>query len=370
MTKTALIVVTLATLLALLPACDRQKEPIKIGLSVNLSGPGGSAGEHIRDGALKAVEDINARGGVKGRPLLLLVRDDLNTAAGVLEADEALIKEGVPVIIGHSQSTNTLTAYPFVTSRNTLLMTAYTSTRQLSGRDDFFVRTAVESNLYGLKTAALLKNKGLQSAVFLIDDVNAVFGNDWLEETRRHFQGDLTEVHFNSKEKPDWPSVITELLASAPDAILLMTSSSISAVAAQFIRQQNQAVPLITSPWSQSPELITVGGKAVEDMTIITFIPSENERPDYVAFSRRLETNFNKKATPRSARAHELIMILADALGRCTTINALELKSALLVGKYESILGGVKFDRFGDTIRPVYEERIIDGVFKTIGEIK
>ncbi|MBC8318715.1 MAG: ABC transporter substrate-binding protein [Desulfobulbaceae bacterium] len=370
MKKASLTLITLASILILLIFCQRQNEPIKIGLAVNLSGPGGSAGEHIRDGAMQAVEDINAKGGVKGRPLLLLVRDDLNTAAGVLQADEALMEEGVPVIIGHSQSTNTLTAYPLVTSRNTLLMTAYTSTKQLSGRDDLFVRTAVESNLYGLKTAALLKNKGMKSVAFLIDDVNAVFGNDWLAETRRHFQGALSEVHFNSKEEPHWPKIITELLASDPEAVILMTSSSISAVAAQFVRQQNQAVLLIASLWSQSPELVTVGGKSVEGMTIITFIPSENTRPDYLAFSQRLEANFNKKATPRSARAHELITILADAMGRCKIINALELKAALLAGEYESILGGVKFDRFGDTVRPVYEERIINGVFKTIGEIQ
>ena len=59
-------------------SCSQQpaEEPIKIGLSVNLSGRGGMSGEHIRDGAMLAVRDVNERGGINGRPLELLVRDD------------------------------------------------------------------------------------------------------------------------------------------------------------------------------------------------------------------------------------------------------------------------------------------------------
>ena len=87
---------TLVSIIILLcfTSCKQPPQPpIKIGLSVNLSGTGGTAGEHIRDGALLAVDHINTHGGINGRPLELLIRDDENSDDGIQKADESLINE-------------------------------------------------------------------------------------------------------------------------------------------------------------------------------------------------------------------------------------------------------------------------------------
>ena len=125
---TALLVISLAILFVGVNGCERRSEPIKIGLSINLSGRGGTAGEHIRDGALLAVDEVNNNGGINGRPLLLLVRDDENSDEGIRKADASLVKEGVVAVIGHSYSSNTVKAYPYITSHNILMITGYTAT--------------------------------------------------------------------------------------------------------------------------------------------------------------------------------------------------------------------------------------------------
>jgi len=99
--------------LSFFTSCNQQQPPIKIGLAINLSGRGGEAGEHIRDGALLAIEDVNNSGGINGRLLELLIRDDQNSDEGIRKADESLINEGVVAIIGHSYSSNTVKAHPF-----------------------------------------------------------------------------------------------------------------------------------------------------------------------------------------------------------------------------------------------------------------
>ena len=50
-------------------------EPIRIGYMATLTGEGATWGQHEREGALMAVKDINARGGVLGRPLELICYD-------------------------------------------------------------------------------------------------------------------------------------------------------------------------------------------------------------------------------------------------------------------------------------------------------
>ena len=355
----------------LLGACNRQSnDPIKIGLSINLSGRGGEAGEHIRNGALLAVDDINAHGGIHGRPLMLLVRDDENSDEGIQKADSSLIDEKVVAIIGHSLSANTLKAYPLVTSHDTLLISAYTGTTKLSGKDDLFFRTAIDANLYGVKTAALLKTKGAASLSILMDMSNADFVEDYVEQLKKHYHGSLHTVQFLSRENADWPRLTDELLAPKPTAILLLTESSMTAVAAQKLRGLNFSGPLVATIWAQSPELLRIGGPSMEGLSMISFVDPENKRPEYLKFAQELNEKFQKTATARADRSYEMVQILADALQRCKSIDAQSLKAAMLQGEYKTILGPLKFDGYGDVIRPVYEIMVRDNKFANGGEIQ
>lgn len=119
---------------------------------------------------------------------------------------------GVVAILGHSYSSTTVKAYPLVTGNRTLLLSAYTAAGSLSGKDDLFLRTSVDTALYGEKTAALLREKGARSIVFLMDMSNQFFVLDYRDRTAEHFSGTIREVHFNSKQENDWGQIATDLL--------------------------------------------------------------------------------------------------------------------------------------------------------------
>ncbi len=352
-----------------LSSCEQQQAPIKIGLSINLSGRGGEAGEQIRDGALLAVEAVNSAGGIKGRPLELLIRDDKNNAEGVKKADESLMNEDVVAIIGHSSSSNTVTAHPLVTSMGRLLITGYTATTALSAQDDFFLRTSVDCALFGQKAAALLEKKKAHSISILMDMTNAAFVEDYATRIAKHFSGTSTEVKFQSREQADWSQIIDALLAPNPDAIVLLTEASMTGVALQKLEVANFSGPRIATLWTQAPSLMRYAGNSAEGLSIITFINPDNTRPKYLSFAAEIENKFNKKATARSTRAYEIVMILADALKRSPGINSIELKKALLAGEYDTLMGHVRFDSYGDVIRPVYEVVVREKQFRNNGEI-
>ncbi len=363
--------ICLALLLAALSgACEGQPpEPVKIGLSINLSGRGGSPGEHIRDGAMLAVLASNESGGINGRPLQLLVRDDENSADGVRRADQGLIDEGVVAIIGHSFSDNTLIAYPLVTSQNVLLLTGYTATNQLSGKDDLFFRTSVDCMLYGKTTASLFRREGIESVAVLMDMANAGFASDYVEQLRIHFAGTIREARFDSRGRIDWQVLTDTLLASAPDAVLLLTEVSMTGIAARRIREKNYAGRLVATTWAQAPGLFHYGGPAVEGMSLVTFIREDIDTPRYHAFAERLQQEFGRPASARSARGYELVEVLVDALRRCETISAAELKKQLAARPYQTVMGKLEFDRSGDVIRPIYEVVVENGLYRTRGEI-
>lgn len=352
--------------------CKPQpQKAIRLGLAINLSGEGGAAGEHIRAGALLAVERVNAGGGINGRPLELLVEDDGNTEEGIRAADGRLIDAGVVAIIGHSFSANTLIAYPLVTSRNTLLFTPYTATTKLSDRDDLFCRTAVDNKLYGKALASLLAARGVTSVAFLIDMTNASFGEDLLDQARPRYQGAVTVVRIDSKQGVDWDQARAQLLADRPQAVVMLTEVAATGIGAQKIRDGGFQGELIATLWAQTPELVQYGGEAVEWMTLITFIEAANNRVAYQSFASDLQTRFNRPVTARSVRAYEAVEILAAALRRCSpNPTAVELKRELVGNRFETIMGGVAFNPTCDVIRPVFEVRVQNGQFVTVGEVK
>jgi len=350
-------------------SCNQPQEPIKIGLAINLSGRGGEAGEHIRDGALLAVEHVNNSGGINGRLLELLIRDDRNTDDGVKKSDESLINEGVVAIIGHSLSSNTIKSYPFVASNNTLLITAYTAATQLSGQDDLFIRTSVDCDLYGEKTADLLKKKEAQSVAFLMDMTNSAFVLDYANRVKQHYSGSVTEVQFDSRAQADWTQIVKDLLAPKPDAIVLLTEASMTGVALQKLQIAGYLGACIGTVWTHTPGLMRHAGNSAEGLSIITFVDPENNRPRYISFSSEIEEKFHKKATARSTRAYEMVMILASALKRSKSISSEDLKNALLAGKYDTLMGHVQFDQYGDVVRPVYEVVVREKQFRNNGEI-
>jgi branched-chain amino acid transport system substrate-binding protein len=90
-------------------------DPIKIGLVTALSGQSARAGEALTRGATIAIEEINAKGGVLGRPLELVRRDDeSNPAKGLIAARELIQREKVAVLVGGLDTPVALAIVPFV----------------------------------------------------------------------------------------------------------------------------------------------------------------------------------------------------------------------------------------------------------------
>jgi branched-chain amino acid transport system substrate-binding protein len=98
-------------------------QTIKIGLVTALSGQSARAGEAITRGLTVAIDEINAKGGVLGRKLELVRRDDEATPAkGVIAARELLFKEKVAVLFGGLDTPVSLAIVPIVNEQKIVFM--------------------------------------------------------------------------------------------------------------------------------------------------------------------------------------------------------------------------------------------------------
>ena len=344
-------------------------DPIRIGLAINLSGQGGTANEYVREGAMLAVEEVNRQGGINGRPLELLVKDDENTPQGIVAADKALIAQNVIVIIGHVTSQNTLISYPVVTSSGILLFNPYTASTELVGKDDLLIRTNVGNHQNGLRIAKLLQEKETKVTAFLMDMSNRSYVQDLYEHTLKHYPGITTAVHFKRNAAPSWDTLIEQLLSPKPDAIVLLTEVSMTGLIAQKLRATGYMGPLIATLWAQSPDLTRYGGSAVEGLTIVSYMDPDNQHPQFQAFAEKMLKRLGHPPNARSTRAYEAVNILAAALKRCNTLTSEELRQQILNHTFHSLMGAVRFDAYGDVERPIYEIQVRNGHFVTVRQL-
>ena len=167
------------TFILFFTACSQPK-PVKIGYVAGLTGRVADQGIGGRNGAVLAVEELNAAGGIKGRPVELIVKDDASNLATVLQVDQQLIDAGVTAIVGHVISAAALVAVPLMNRTQTLMISPSVRTAQLTGREDYFFSLITPIAPAAEKQAEYAVNRmGIQRMITLYDLSNRQYGEDW-----------------------------------------------------------------------------------------------------------------------------------------------------------------------------------------------
>lgn len=100
-----------------------QGQPIKIGAPLPLSGPAAPLGQHSLWGTQAALRVIEARGGIAGRPVQLIVEDDGGRPADAVKIMRKMVlQDGVDAIIGGASSVDTVPMLPVAQETQTLLL--------------------------------------------------------------------------------------------------------------------------------------------------------------------------------------------------------------------------------------------------------
>ncbi|PLY03770.1 MAG: ABC transporter substrate-binding protein, partial [Desulfuromonas sp.] len=142
-------------LLLLVLGCEREVKPIKIGFVGGLTGRVAGLGISGRDGALLAVEEVNAAGGINGRNVVIVVKDDKQDPTAAKQGVAELIKEDVVAIIGHMTSSMTAVTLPLVNQAEKLMISPTSKSDLFSGKDDYLLRVTAPSSFNARKIAEL-----------------------------------------------------------------------------------------------------------------------------------------------------------------------------------------------------------------------
>jgi urea transport system substrate-binding protein len=199
-------------------------DPIRIGVPVGLSGANSVVAPSVVQSAELAVEEINAKGGVLGRPLALDVADDGSGAAGAQKAFDALVfQKKVNVLISMETSAARNAGLPIVARGKTPFI--YTSFYEGKSCSPYlYVNAWVPEQQ--VPPIVDYFNKKKAKSYFLIGSDYA-FGRGMLAFTKSYIEktgGKIVGEEYLPMDGSDWTPIISKLKASGADAIITSTA--------------------------------------------------------------------------------------------------------------------------------------------------
>ncbi|MCX8028052.1 MAG: ABC transporter substrate-binding protein [Thermodesulfovibrionales bacterium] len=354
---TLLAVVTLLLFPIFVYGADRT--PIKIGFIGGLTGRSSDLGIQGRNGAMLAVEEINQMGGINGRTIQLLIRDDKQDQQTAIKEVQGLLDEGVIAIIGHMTSSMSEVTLPLLNERKIPIISPTASTNKLTGIDDYFLRV-INPNIQLTRLMAdnAYRKLRLRKMVAVYDLSNRTYSEGYINEFKTFFEGQggkiISTYTFNTGSNVSYKKLVRDILQRSPDGLIIATGALDAAMICQHVRMAGSKIPILSSGWAQTPDFIRHGGTAVEGVFFTAYVDYDSTEKPFVEFKERFKARFGQnEPTFAAVFAYESVMVIRDALMR--NIDTKQLKETILKQKvFRGLQGTFEIDTYGDAIRKAY----------------
>ncbi len=337
----------------LLGACKPQ-EPLKVGYLAGLTGSVADLGDAGYAGVQLAVTEINAAGGVGGRQIELLVRDDGQDPEKARGAVRDLAAQGVVAIIGPMTTAMAYAALPVAEEVGLVLISPSATGSSLSGRDDALLMVLSSTRHTARQSADYNYGLGYLRIAAIYDTRNQAYADDWLQGFRYSLQargGRLVgAIPFTSGQDASYLEAVNQLQGMSVDAIMYVANAVDTVRLVQAVRAQGWREPSIGVSWSATEQLLEMGGRTVEEMSTLQLFNRDDPSPLYQAFRASYRTRFKSEPGFASIAAYDATQALAQALQRQGSGQTL--KQALLAsGPYLGRQDEWSFDKNGDVLR-------------------
>lgn len=361
-------VIALLALVSLgVPGCT-PLEPWRIGFLGGLSGRVADLGIGGRNGAILAVEMRNQRGGIKGRPVELIVEDDQQDADVARQAVARLLARKVELIIGPMTSAMALAVLPQVNAAGTPLISPTVTTNGLTGLDDQFFRVVSPTAAHAPRSAEYHFRQHRMREVALVYDLrNSAYSESWAGDFRSAFEarGGRIVAAIGFDDGTSLSALASGVLSHRPDGVVVIANSMDTALLIQQLRMRDAAVRIATSEWAATERLVELGGKAVEGVVVAQYVDRENREPAYLEFHRAYRERFAQEPGFPGLTAFDATNVGLDALASRSGGQTVK-ESILAHGKFAGAQTPIVFDANGDTQRDTYLWAIQNGEFKSL----
>lgn len=316
-----------------------QGPAIKIGALYNLTGAMSSIDEPALNGARLAVEEINRRGGLLGRPVELVAIDTKTDQQAAATGARLVLGQGVVAGIGYGDTTFVLAAAPLFQSAGVPFVTSGATHPDIPNLvGDYMFMTPFGDDAQAAAVADFAYQRLGTRTVWVLTDTNTDFTlalSKFFKERFTRLAGPRAIVleDFYQTGDTDYSSQIARLQALQPQPHALFVSAipGDAGVIVKQIRERGIRLPILSGDGFDTPLVVEVPGPSLAyDVYFSTHTSYENPAPAVRHFVEAYTQRYGR--APENAFAalgYDALNLVARAIERAGSAEPKAIRDAL-----------------------------------------
>ncbi len=331
-----------------------SEEVIKLGVATALSGDIASYGIPTLNAATIVAEQINAKGGIDGKKVVVISQDDQCKSELATFAATKLISDKVDVVIGHICSGATKAALPnYNTTKRVLISPASTAPDlTTSGQNPFFFRTIANGNAQAKLSSSFINDSLKAKKVAIIHD-NGEYGKGYAEDNKKLLEaaGKAKVVLFEAvnPDGVDYTSIVRKLRKEKIDVIVFGGYHPTASKLLQQMQRNNVKAAFIGPDSIMTDTFIGMAGKEAEG--VYASSPSDTSSlPIYQEARKQHLDKYKAEPGPFYYNAYAAAQVLLHAIDKADGVDPAKIVEILRSDRVQTPAGNVTFDKSGDPI--------------------
>lgn len=312
----------------LLGACgggaDAPKE-IVIGEYGSLTGTAATFGLSTQNGIALATDEQNAKGGVAGIPIRVVVEDDQSKAEEAATAVNKLLSRDRPVaVLGEVSSSRSLAAAPLLQAAEVPMISPSSTSPKVTQVGDFIFRVCFIDPFQGMGIAKFAyTTKGIKNVAILKDVKNdySVGLADFFTKTFTGLGGAIVGEETYSEGDTDFKAQLTNLISKNPEAMVLTGYYTEVGLIALQARELGFTGPFLGGDGWDSDKLVPTSQGKIVGSFYSNHYSVDDPSPRVQEFIKKYEAKFGAKPDGLAALGYDSAVILYTAMEKVAAAN-------------------------------------------------
>lgn len=346
-------------------------DPYYIGMYASQTGQAASTGDQQIKGAAVAIEEINAAGGIQGRPIELILYDDAGTPEGAVRAVTRLIEsDNVDVIAGGHLSPNIIATIELTEAAKVLQVGLGTGATWTNAGHEYLFRATTNAALPIKTFIDLMGDMGEKStAIISLESEYGQSGRETIVELLGTAGIDVVAEATYQGTETDFTGHISRVMAANPDSVILYGNGYEMALIMKQLRQQGFEKCVYSGESGANTDIIEVAGTSADGLIFgcAYIVPPEIEGATSEVERKYLENyvalHGEMPLSDVSYRAYDQMHLLALALNNSAdyTDRDANREAFVAIKGYEGLAGVFDFtDASGDGLTKSNAYMILD----------
>ncbi|GHV94963.1 ethanolamine utilization protein EutJ [Spirochaetia bacterium] len=331
----------------------KDSDAVSIGAVFPLSGGVAFYGNESRDGALLAIDEINAAGGLLGKKLVLISEDDEGDSAKSINAFTKLTtRDKVAFVVGSSTSGPTKALTSLAQQQKVVLISPSATAADVTSAGDFIFRACFIDPFQGVVGADFAYGTLGSRRAAVLYDAGADYNTGLADSFKKQFAANGGQVVADEAYQSgdvDFNAQVTRIRAANPDVVYLPNYYNDVTLQAKQLRDQGVRCALVGGDGWDS--LIDNAGDEVLNGYWSSGFASDTTDPRGAAFVKSFQAKFNRPASQFAALGYDAMMLVLDGIKAAGSFDSTAVKNAMakLNGPY--VTGNIRFDANRDPIK-------------------